>query len=96
MWYVGGPRTLRGYDPLLVGGADFTRGRVEIARTASFGSISLFSDFGWAGDFDAFDWDDGFTSIGVGTSLLDGIRRVDGAYGLDSPRPFRLDFYLDG
>ena len=31
----------------------------------------------------------------VGKSLLDGILRIDGAYGLDSPRGFRLDFYLD-
>lgn len=96
MWYVGGPRTIRGYDPLTAGGADFARGRVELARTASFGAVSVFSDFGWAGDFDSFGWDDGFTSIGVGTSLLDGILRLDAAYGLDADNPFRIDFYLDG
>lgn len=96
MWYVGGPRTVRGYDPLLAGGADFGRARIELARTASFGAVSVFSDMGWAGDFNAFDTDDGFVSVGVGTSLLDGILRFDAAYGLDGSRPFRIDFYLDG
>ncbi|MEM7415578.1 MAG: hypothetical protein AAF389_08805 [Gemmatimonadota bacterium] len=97
MWYVGGPRTLRGYDPTIGGGgADYARGRIELARQNSFGAVSIFSDFGWTGDFDSFAWDDGFQSVGIGTSLLDGIIRIDGAYGFVSPRGFRLDFYLDG
>lgn len=95
MWYVGGPRTLRAYTPRVGGGMDFTRARVEVARTASFGSIAIFSDYGWAGDFDGYQLDDGFLSIGAGASLLDGILRFDGAYGLVSPRDFRIDFYLD-
>jgi hypothetical protein len=94
-WYIGGPRTLRGYEPRLAGGQSFGRARAEFARTYSFGSVALFSDFGWAGDRDAIDLSNGFYSIGAGVSLIDGLIRMDGAYGLKDPKDFRLDFYLD-
>ena len=32
LWYVGGPSTLRGYDPRSLGGTSFGRGRAELAR----------------------------------------------------------------
>jgi hypothetical protein len=95
LWYVGGPSTLRGYDPRVAGGQSFARGRVELARGESFGRISLFSDVGWAGDRDAFDLDDALHSVGLGLSILDGLIRFDGAYGLRRPRGFRFDVYLD-
>jgi len=94
-WYIGGPRTLRGYDPRLATGADYARGRAELALTASFGAVLIFGDYGWAGDVDAFEIDNGFYSAGVGTSLLDGLIRIDAGYGLKDPKGFRLDFYLD-
>jgi hypothetical protein len=95
LWYVGGPSTLRGHDPRVSGGQSFGRARAELARGESFGRISLFSDVGWAGDRDAIDWDDALYSIGVGVSILDGLIRLDGAWGLRDPGEFRLDFYLD-
>lgn len=95
MWYIGGTRSVRGYDPLRMGGADFGRARLEVARTESFGSLAIFSDYGWAGDFDLFEVGDGFYSIGAGSSLLDGLIRFDASYGLQRPRSFRIDFYLD-
>jgi len=55
----------------------------------------MFSDFGWAGDRDTFDFDDALISVGAGVSLLDGLIRLDGAYGLRDPKGFRVDFYLD-
>ena len=94
-WYVGGPRTLRGYDPRVLGGESFGRIRAEFAKTASFGAVSLFSDAAWAGDRRAIDLDEALYSIGVGVSLLDGLLRLDGARGLRDPKGFRLDFYLD-
>ena len=95
LWSVGGPRTLRGYDPRIAVGGSFGRARTELARGFSFGLISLFSDFGWAGDRGAIDLDDGFYSLGAGISLIDGLIRLDGGYGMRAPKRFRLDFYLD-
>lgn len=95
LWYVGGPGTLRGYDPRRLGGESFGRARGELARTFSFGAVSLFSDYGWAGVRDAFELDDGLYSAGVGLSILDGLIRMDSAWGLKRPRGFRFDFYLD-
>jgi len=95
LWYVGGPRTLRGYGPRTAAGGSFARARAELARTYSFGSVALFSDYGWAGARSDLELSDGFYSIGAGISLLDGLIRFDGAYGLVEPRDFRFDFYLD-
>lgn len=95
MWYIGGTRSVRGYDPLRMGGMDYARARIELARTESFGSLAIFSDYGWAGDFDLFEVDTGFYSIGAGSSLLDGLIRFDASYGLKQPRGFRIDLYLD-
>ncbi|MCH7991023.1 MAG: hypothetical protein IIC35_01220 [Gemmatimonadetes bacterium] len=95
LWYVGGPRTLRAYSPRVAGGESFMRGRAAVARAYSFGSVLMFSDFGWAGDRDTFDFDDALISVGAGVSLLDGLIRLDGAYGLRDPKGFRVDFYLD-
>jgi hypothetical protein len=96
LWYVGGPRTLRGYAPRAMGGADMVRGKLELARTFSFGAVSLFSDYGWAGDLDTYHVRDGFHSVGAGLSILDGLIRLDAAYGLEAPGEFRIDLYLDG
>ena len=95
LWYVGGPSTLRGYDPRIAGGTSFGRARGELARGFSFGRISLFSDLGWAGDRRDVGFDDAFSSVGVGLSILDGLLRFDAAWGLDAPRNFRFDIYLD-
>lgn len=95
LWYVGGPRTLRGYAPRRMGGESMVRGRVELARLFGFGGLSLFSDYAWAGDREAFSFDEGYYSLGAGLSLLDGLIRFDAAYGLREPRDFRVDLYLD-
>lgn len=95
LWYVGGPRTLRGYAPLRMAGEDLVRGRAELARSFSFGALSVFSDYAWAGDFDDFALSRGFYSLGSGLSLVDGLIRFDAGYGLKAPRGLRVDFYLD-
>ena len=95
LWYLGGARSLRGYDPIVTSGTSFWRGRAELARTFDFGSASLFSDVGWAGDREAVHLEDALLSLGLGFSILDGLIRMDGAYGLRAPRGFRFDLYLD-
>jgi hypothetical protein len=95
MFYPGGARTLRGYDASTVAGTSMTRARLELARTFSFGAIAVFSDWGWAGDRDDIRNADQRWAIGAGTSLLDGLVRLDLAHGLRSPRGWRLDLHLD-
>jgi hypothetical protein len=94
-WYVGGPRTLRGYSPRQGGGTAFLRGRGELGRSFTWGVLSAFSDWAWAGDREAVELSDAYTSVGLGLSILDGLIRFDGGYGLTDPTGFRLDLYLD-
>jgi hypothetical protein len=103
MWYLGGAGTLRGYDGSTLIGTSFARARIDLVRTFGWGGITVFSDAGWAGDRDQFEQDDVLYSAGVGTTLLDGLLRVDLAHALNSPalrqlnRPdrWRIELYLD-
>lgn len=47
-WFLGGTRSLRGQPPSAVWGPSFGRGRVEVARTYDVGTLSVFTDAGWA------------------------------------------------
>ena len=47
-WFLGGTRSLRGHAPSALWGPSFGRGRVEVARTFDVGTLSLFTDAGWA------------------------------------------------
>ena len=87
--------TLRAFDPRQRGGTSFGRARAELARGFSFGAVSLFSDYAWAGLREGFSLDDGLSSVGTGLSILDGLLRFDAAWGLRLPRTFRFDLYLD-
>jgi len=95
IWHLGGPSTLRGYDPLATSGESFGRARGELARSFSFGRLSMFSDLGWAGDYRDARLDDALHSVGIGLSLLDGLVRFDGAWALEGSGDFRFDAYLD-
>ena len=96
LWYLGGSRTLRGYAPRAMTGERFLRGRVELAKKFPVGSASAFYDVGWVDPASLTPpWRDAFDSVGLGLSVLDGLVRMDGAYGLDGPGGFRLEFYLD-
>lgn len=95
LWQVGGSRSLRGYDPRVGSGTSFWRARGEVAKITTFGSVSVYSDLGWAGDRDMIRFDDPFYSVGAGISLLDGLIRMDSSYGIRQPRGFRFDLYLD-
>jgi hypothetical protein len=95
LWYVGGPLTLRGFEPRAAGGQSFTRARAELDRAFSFGRVVVFSDMGWVGERGDLDLDAALWSAGVGLAVVDGILRIDGACPLDDPRGFRVDVYLD-
>ena len=100
-WYLGGPSTLRGFPPRILGGVRFARVRGEIARSFSVGDLSFFADGAWVPYDHRFDveTDDHETlfSVGSGLSILDQLIHLDVSWNL---RYFRLssarfDAYLD-
>ena len=91
LWYLGGPRTLRGYAPLSLAGTRFYRGSVSLDRAFPFGRLLVFADGGWAGGLGP---GDSLASVGAGVAIVDDIVRVDVARQLESPRNYRLDVYL--
>jgi hypothetical protein len=94
---VGGPATLRGYAPATLVGGTYLRARAELARHTDFGAVALFGDAGWAAETRRpVELDQVLPSVGLGLSLVDGLIRLDGAWGLREPTGFRLDLYLDG
>jgi hypothetical protein len=103
LWYLGGAGTLRGYDGGTAAGTSFARARADVARTSGWGGVLLFADAGWAGEREAFDDADILYSVGAGTTLLDGLLRVDLAHALNTPKDrlldppgrWRLELYLD-
>jgi hypothetical protein len=95
LWYLGGARTVRGYEGNSARGNAFWRGRAEVAGAAPGARIVLFSDAGWAGDRDDVQLDPLLLSAGVGVSFLDGLVRLDLARALREPKGWRLDLHLD-
>ncbi|HEX6941248.1 MAG TPA: hypothetical protein VF158_17765 [Longimicrobiales bacterium] len=95
LWFVGGPSTVRGYDPLTGRGTAFWRGRGEVATAVPGARVALFSDIGWAGDRDAFGTGTPLLSAGIGVSALDGLLRLDLARALREPTGWKLHFYAD-
>ena len=76
-YYLGGGRTVRGYDGNAARGEGYWTARGEVATSAPGARIVLFSDAGWAGDVDAFSADPPLLSVGAGVSFLDGLVRMD-------------------
>ena len=79
-WFLGGTRSLRGHPPSVVQGPSFGRGRLEVARTYDVGTLSVFTDAGWAshpgrhgrGDDDSGGlFPDGADSVGGPAPTLD-------------------------
>lgn len=95
LWYLGGANTLRGYDGSSLAGTSFARARADIARTFGWGGLTVFSDAGWAGDRRIYDAGAVIYSAGFGSSLLDGLFRVDLARQLNRDRKWRLELYVD-
>lgn len=95
LWYLGGAGTLRGYDGSSLVGTSFTRARADFARTFGWGALTVFSDAGWAGNRATYHSGDVIYSAGVGSSLLDGLFRLDLARQLNRDRKWRLELYVD-
>ena len=95
-WFLGSAATLRGYDPSVMGGSTFVRGRVEVARVFEGVGGSVFYDVGWAGERGDFEVGDLLSAAGLGLTVLDGLVRADIANGLRGPeKRFRFYLYAD-
>lgn len=95
-WYLGGSRSLRGYEGSSAVGQNFTRARAELARVFPIVAVTVFGDAGWAGAWQDFREEDFLYSVGIGGSLLDGLVRMDIARALRAPTGWRLELYVDG
>lgn len=95
-WFLGSAATLRGYDPSVLGGSTYMRGRVELARVFEGVGGSVFYDVGWAGERGDFNGGDVLSAAGLGLTVLDGLVRADIANGLRGPKKrFRFHLYAD-
>jgi hypothetical protein len=102
LFYLGGASTLRGYEPGTLRGPEMARGRLELARTLSFGNVAVFGDY--ARTSMRHQWTSELWAAGAGLSLIDGLVRVDLARGVGPRRGWqaqaarqgwRLDLHLD-
>jgi hypothetical protein len=95
-WFLGGTQTVRGQYPGRQVGDAFWLARLELARGASVMKPVIFTDFGWAGDRNA--WKSigiPMSGVGAGFSLLDGLVRFDVARGINPDRMWRVDTYIE-
>ncbi|HKJ02345.1 MAG TPA: hypothetical protein VJ997_07820, partial [Longimicrobiales bacterium] len=95
-FFIGGAPTLRGFGDESIHGASFWRSRAELASGFAGARVVAFSDLAWAGPRTDFTLDDPFVSVGVGSSLLDGLLRFDLARAVRRGSAWRLHLYLDG
>jgi hypothetical protein len=95
-FFLGGGATLRGFESHEIYGPTFWRARAEIATGFAGARVGVFTDLGWTGVREDFTLDDPWASVGVGTSLLDGIVRLDLARAVRRSHRWKLHLYLDG
>lgn len=95
LWFLGGPTTLRGYDPLVASGPVYWRGRAEAGTAFPGARLTLFADAGWAGSRETLRSGPPLLSAGIGASLLDGLLRLDVARALRAPTGWKAHLYLD-
>jgi hypothetical protein len=95
-FFLGGLQTIRGQTAGTGYGESFWMGRIEVGSNRSGVRPVVFGDIGWAGPRDG--WAEvgrPLSGVGVGTSFLDGMIRVDLARGIHPRWQTRLDLYLE-
>jgi len=95
-FYLGGPETFRGALTGDLTGSAFWFWRAEVANDFAAARVAAFVDLAWVGREERFEAEGLASSVGVGTSLLDGLLRVDLAHVLRGPEGTRLHVYFDG
>ena len=94
--FLGGSPSLRGFGTNHAHGTAFWRARGELATGLAAARIGVFSDVGWVGPRDDVRFDDPLLSVGIGTSLLDGLFRFDVARAVRGATGWKFHLYLDG
>ena len=95
-WFLGGVRSIRGYEIGHEFGPAFWRARGEIGTALPAARLVLFSDFGWTGNPNRLSDRASMWSVGAGGSFLDGILRIDLARALRNSNSWRLHVSVDG
>ena len=95
-FFLGGSPSLRGFGTNHAHGTAFWRARGELATGLAAARIGVFSDVGWVGPRDDVRFDDPLLSVGIGTSLLDGLFRFDVARAVRGATGWKFHLYLDG
>lgn len=98
-WFLGGAHTIRGERPdTAFSGDAYWMTQAEVARERNGIRGIVFGDVGWTGARAAFGHDAldrAMSSVGVGTSFLDGLIRLDLARGLAPQRQWRATAYVE-
>lgn len=95
-FFLGGLQSVRGQTPGTGVGESFWMGRLEVGGGWAGVRPVVFGDIGWAGPRDG--WSEAgrpMSGVGVGTSFLDGMVRIDLARGIHPRWQTRLDLYLE-
>ena len=106
-FHLGGPYTLRAFDPGAAAGEAFWFGRVELGRGFRVGPqdygiggaafrVTAFGDAAWAGPRDAFGTEGWQASVGAGFSILEGLFRIDIGRAVRGSKAWQLHIYSDG
>jgi hypothetical protein len=95
-FFLGGSSTLRGLDSNALVGDTHWRLRGEIGTGFAGARLTVFTDMGWAGARDDLAFTARTAAVGLGTSLLDGIFRMDVARSYRGAEKWKIYFYLDG
>ena len=96
-WFLGGTPTIRGESPdTALHGNAFWRGRAEFGTMIQGARPVIFGDIGWVGDRNSMSRvGRPMSGVGIGSSYMDGLIRLDISRGLYPLKQWRVDFYLD-
>ena len=96
-WFLGGTHTIRGQSPdTAQNGNAFWRARAEFGTMIQGARPVVFGDIGWVGDRNAFrEVGRPMSGVGIGSSYMDGLIRLDISRGIYPRKQWRVDFYLD-
>ncbi len=108
LYHLGGPYTLRAFEPGAAAGQAFWLARAELGKGFRVASndgygiggstfrVVAFGDAAWAGDRDAFGTEGWRASLGAGFSVMDGLLRFDIAHAVRGGDAWFLHIYADG
>jgi hypothetical protein len=96
LWYLGGTQTVRGQRAGAAAGNAYWLTRAELGFGIPAARPTLFADWGWAGDRNAFrEVGRPLSGVGAGASFVDGLVRFDVARGLYPEKRWAANLYVE-